>query len=183
MEEILNIGRAILDELTTCYNKLSPFLAEQLMEEINQAKRVFCVGAGRSRIFLEAFSMRLNHLGKESYIAGNIPCPPARNGDLVIAASGSGATPSAIVILKQAKEAGARVALLTASPIQHLEGTVDLAINIVAPNGLVNGNGGSRQLMRTLFEQTCFILEETLIAALSAGVPPEEIAARHTNLE
>jgi 6-phospho-3-hexuloisomerase len=183
--EALAAGQNILQELITCFNKLSPARIDQLMEEIQKAKRIFCVGAGRSRIMLNAFCMRLNQLGFESYVAGNIPCPPARNGDLVIAASGSGTTPSVAVILKRAKEAGAQVALLTASSASNLTGIVDLVVNIQAPNGLINDTERreSQQIMRTLFEQVCFVLEEAIIAALSADIPPEEIAARHTNLE
>jgi 6-phospho-3-hexuloisomerase len=183
MREVLTIGQNILQELGTCFRKLSASQIDHLIEEIKKSERVFCVGAGRSRIFLEAFCMRLNHLGKEAYVAGHIPCPPVRKGDLVITASGSG-TPSVVAILKRVKEAGGRVVLLTASPVQNMEDIVDLRVNIDAPNGLVNkGDRESRQLMRTLFEQTCFILEETLIAVLSTGISPEEIAARHTNLE
>ena len=178
-------GQNILQELRSCFNKLSPARIDQLIEEIQKTKRVFCVGAGRSRIMLNAFCMRLNQLGLESYVAGNIPCPPVRSGDLVIAASGSGTTPSVTVILKRAKEAGARVALLTASAASNLADVVDLVVNIQAPNGLINNTEKreSQQIMRTLFEQVCFILEEAIIAALSADIPPEEIAARHTNLE
>jgi 6-phospho-3-hexuloisomerase len=183
--EALVAGQNILQELITCFNKLSPARIDQLMEEIQKAKRIFCVGAGRSRIMLNAFCMRLNQLGFESYVAGNIPCPPARTGDLVIAASGSGTTPSVTVILKRAKEAGARVILITAASASSLADMADLVVNIEAPNGLINDTekGESRQIMRTLFEQACFILQEAIIAALSADIPPEEIVARHTNLE
>jgi 6-phospho-3-hexuloisomerase len=180
----LTAGQSVLQELAACFNRLSASLTDQLIDEIKRAERVFCVGAGRSCIILNAFCMRLNQLGIESYVAGNVPCPPARSGDLVIAASGSGATPSVVVILKRAKAAGARIVLLTASPVQDLDGVVDVVIDIQAPNSLINRESqASRQPMRTLFEQTCFILQEAVVAVLSEGIPPEEIAARHTNLE
>ena len=182
--EALAAGKLIINELTSSLNKLLPAQAEQFMEEIKRAKRIFCVGAGRSYIILNAFCMRLNQLGMEAYVAGNVPCPPAQKGDLIIAASGSGTTPSVNVIVKRAKEAGARIALITASRDHNLAGIVDLEIVIQAPNGLVNKeNQESRQLMRTLYEQVCFILYEGIISALSENIPPEEIAARHTNLE
>ena len=174
-------GQRILIELGDNFSRLLPSQVTPFLAEIKQAKRIFCIGAGRSRIILSAFCMRLNQLGLESYLAGNIPCPPALKGDLVIAASGSATTPSVNAILKRAKDAGARIVLLTATKDHDLGGLIDLPINIHAPNGLVNKD--SKQPMRTLFEQICFILYESIIAVLSMNIAPEEIAARHTNLE
>jgi len=182
--EALVAGNSILAELKEGFNKLLPCQIARLLEEIKVADRIFCVAAGRSGILLNAFCMRLNQLGLESYIAGNVPCPPVGKGDVIIAASGSGSTPSVNAILKRGKEAGARIILLTAAPVENLAGIVDLAIDIQAPNGLVNKESPeSRQLMRTLYEQTCFILYESIVAVLSKDIPPEEIASRHTNLE
>jgi 6-phospho-3-hexuloisomerase len=179
--EIREIGNGVLREISSGFNKLAFPQIGLLVEEIRTAKRIFCIGAGRSRIMLTTFCMRLNHLGFEAYMAGNIPCPPARKGDLVIAASGSGDTPSVFAVLKRAQADGARIALLTAADGKNEE--ADLVVTIAAPNGLINKDGESGQLMRTLFEQILFILGETLIMVLSEAIPVEEIAARHTNLE
>ena len=182
--EVIAAGQLILEELNNSFSKLLPSQVDQFINEIKRANRIFCVGAGRSRIILHVFCMRLNHLGMEAYVAGNIPCPPAQKDDLIVAASGSGTTPSVNAILKRAKKAGARIALLTASPAQNLADIVDITVDIQAPTGLVNKeNQASMQLMRTLFEQVCFILYEGTIAALSTSISSEEIAARHTNLE
>jgi 6-phospho-3-hexuloisomerase len=182
--EVIAAGQIILEEMNKSFNKLLPPQTAQLLEEIKQAKRIFCVGAGRSRIILNAFCMRLNQLGLESYVAGNVPCPPAKKGDLIIAASGSATTPSVNAILKRAKESGAKITLITASSDHNLSGISDHVVTIIAPCELVNKDSQeSRQIMRTLFEQVCFILYEGIIAALSTNIPPEEIASRHTNLE
>jgi len=182
--DVITTGQNILAELGNSFNRLQAPQVNQLLEEIRQAERVFCVGAGRSRVLLNAFCMRLNHLGLEAYVAGNIPCPPAKKGDLIIASSGSGATLSVNAILKQAHEAGGRIALITASPVRELAGIVDIIVDIKAPNALVNReNQESPQLMRSLFEQVCFVLYDSITAVLSANLSREEIAARHTNLE
>ncbi|QQO09444.1 SIS domain-containing protein [Breznakiella homolactica] len=181
---VLKTGQHILQEIHTGFSQLPESGVDNLISQIRKARRVFCVGAGRSRIMLSAFCMRLNHLGIEAYVAGNIPCPPASAGDLVIAASGSGTTPSVVAILKRAKEAGAAVVMFTAAATPELRDTADTIIEIQAPNGLINKNSPeSTQLMRTLFEQIVFIAEESIIAILSKGIPVEEIAKRHTNLE
>ena len=182
--DVITAGQNILAELGNSFNRLHAPQVSQLVEEIRQAKRIFCVGAGRSRVLLNAFCMRLNHLGLEAYVAGNIPCPPAKKGDLIVASSGSGATPSVNAILKAAHGAGARIALITASPASDPAEIADIIVDVKAPNALVNReNQESSQLMRTLFEQVCFILYDSIITVLSANVPREEIAARHTNLE
>jgi 6-phospho-3-hexuloisomerase len=181
---MIQTGQTILQEISLGLNKLKARQVDQLLMEIKNANRVFCIGAGRSRIMLGAFCMRLNHLGIEAYVAGNIPCPPALKGDLIIAASGSGTTPSVISVLGRVKEAGARIAVVTASQGRDLTEIADLVVDIEAPNSLINtDNQESRQLMRTLFEQILFILEEALIAVLSENIPVEEIVSRHTNLE
>ena len=182
--DVITAGQNILAELGNSFNRLQAPQVNQLLEEIRKAERVFCVGAGRSRVLLNAFCMRLNHLGLEAYVAGNIPCPPAKKGDLIIASSGSGATPSVNAIIRQAHEAGGRIALITASPVRELAGIVDILVDITAPNALVNReNQESLQLMRSLFEQVCFVLYDSITAVLSENLSREEIAARHTNLE
>ena len=182
--DVITAGKNILTELGNSFNRLLAPQVDQLVKEIRQAERIFCVGAGRSRVLLNAFCMRLNHLGLEAFVAGNIPCPPAKKGDLIIASSGSGATPSVNAIIKTAHEAGGRIALVTASPVRELAGIVDILVDVKAPNTLLNSeNIDSAQLMRSLFEQVCFILYDSIIAVLGADISREEIAARHTNLE
>jgi len=44
--------------------------ANQLLEEILNAKRIYLAGAGRSGLVARAFAQRLMHLGFESYAIG-----------------------------------------------------------------------------------------------------------------
>ncbi|MGI5172715.1 SIS domain-containing protein [Treponema sp. OMZ 840] len=173
----------IINEIAFCMEKIDTARLNLLLEKIKQARRVFFVGTGRSRIMLSAFCMRLNHLGIESYIAGNIPCPPAEKGDLIIAASGSGETPSVVAILKRLKKLDLDIFLFTASETIKEGDFASTVLKINAPSALINEQKNSKQLMRTLFEQTVFIIGETLIFCLTASMPEQEIVSRHTNLE
>lgn len=182
----LELTNQILSELNATINAVDSESLERLVEEIIRAKRVFCLGAGRSGIMLQAFCMRLNHLGVMAFMAGGLPCPPVEAGDLIVAASGSGTTRSVVSVLDQGKAAGARLVLFTSSESQTLSIEADVTIFIPAPSRLVNdGSPVSRQPMRTLFEQAFFLLCEAVICRLidRKGIREEDMAKRHANLE
>jgi 6-phospho-3-hexuloisomerase len=176
---------AVLTEITHGMEQLDFFRIEALLQEIQSVKRIFCIGAGRSGIMLQAFCMRLNHLGLRAFMLGTVSCPPTEPGDLVIAASGSGETAGIVAILQKAKKLGARTTVFTASDNNSIESYADTIIRICAPNGLVNDGKHSCQPMRTLFEQVSFITYEVLIALLKkrCGISEQDMAERHANLE
>ena len=184
MDSIQN-GIAILREISICFSQVDTGKIQDLEQGIIVANRIFFVGAGRSRLMLSAFCMRLNQLGFESYIAGEIPCPVVRKGDLVIAASGSGTTPSIIAILKRIKKLQVPIFLFTATDGKRVDSFSSNILLIKAPNQLLNtpANTDSQQLMKTLFEQVVFLIGETVIKELSLTIPEKDIVARHTNLE
>lgn len=175
----------ILDEIKHGMDQLDVSRIETLLQEIQSVKRIFCIGAGRSGIMLQAFCMRLNHLGLQAFMLGTVSCPPTKPGDLVIAATGSGETAGIIAILQKAKKLGARTAVFTASDNTSIETCADTIIRVCAPNGLVNEGKYSCQPMRTLFEQVSFITYEVLIALLKKrfGISEQDMAGHHANLE
>jgi 6-phospho-3-hexuloisomerase len=176
---------AIISEITYGMEILDFSRIETLLQEIRSAKRIFCIGAGRSGIMLQAFCMRLNHLGLSAFMVGTVSCPPAGPEDLVIAATGSGETAGIISVLQKAKKLGAKTAVFTASTNNNINTYTDILIQIYAPNSLINDGKHSCQPMRTLFEQVSFITYETLIALLKkrCGISEQDMAGRHANLE
>ena len=183
--EIPALSNEILEEVAAAVRAVDGRDLNALVAELEGTRRVFCVGAGRSGILLQAFCMRLNHLGFEAYMAGGLPCPPVAQGDLLVVASGSGETRSVAAIVTLGRSAGARVAMFTA---RRDAGIIDADVCIVvpAPTLLVNAEGPtSRQPMRTLFEQVLFVLCESVVWGLKArnSIGEEEMARRHANLE
>lgn len=177
---------AILSEMGATLKKIDARGPAALVREVDAAQRVFCVGAGRSGILLQAFCMRLNQLGKDSYLAGGIPCPPAGPGDLIVAASGSGTTSGVAAILERGKESGARIVVFTAKQSDEPVLGADLTIIIPAPAGLLpDGMIRSHQPMRTLFEQLVFLICEAVVCTLKDqwNVTDPDMASRHANLE
>jgi 6-phospho-3-hexuloisomerase len=183
---ILDLSQELLREVTATVASVQEHALEALVGELEAANKVFCVGAGRSGILLQAFCMRLNHLGFDAYMAGGLPCPPVGAGDLIVVASGSGETRSVAAIVGQGRAAGARVAMFTAREPASVAIDADLVVHIAAPTLLINaGVPSSLQPMRTLFEQSVFVLCESVVWGLKAknGIGEEEMAARHANLE
>lgn len=186
LHELTDQAISILHEVEVALGFVDPNVGPQLVADLLKARQIFCLGAGRSGILLRAFCMRLNHLGSSAYMVGGLPCPPAGVGDLIVAASGSGTTVSVVSILKRGRAAGARVILFTASEASAEELNADVVIRISAPSKLVNGdNQRTRQPMRSLFEQTVFILCEALVCQLRdhLGLAEAALADRHANLE
>ncbi|WP_321960511.1 6-phospho-3-hexuloisomerase [Paraburkholderia sp. J7] len=184
--EVPSLAGEILGEIHASLRDVNSADLDSLVAEIERAPRVFCLGAGRSGILLQAFCMRLNHLGFEAYMAGGLPCPPVAARDLIIVASGSGETRSVSAVLEQGRRAGARVALFTARRTGARSMTADVTVRIPAPADLVNGEQGqSVQPMRTLFEQVFFLLCEAVVCLLKIkkGIGEDEMAQRHANLE
>ncbi len=174
----------ILREIGAAVRGVDPAALDRLIAEIAAARRMFCLGVGRSGILLAAFCMRLDHLGLAAFKVGGLPCPPASAGDLIVAASGSATTASVLAILEKGRSVGARVALLTASDADPQTLPADAVIRIPAPTGLVNHDSPSRQPMRSLFEQTVFIACEAVVRVLIRKLGQSDIAMaeRHANL-
>jgi 6-phospho-3-hexuloisomerase len=173
--EIPSLMSDILGQIQASLQGVSSAELAALVAEIERAPRVFCLGAGRSGILLQAFCMRLNHLGFEAYMAGGLPCPPVGADDLII-----------VAVLEQGRSAGARVALFTARRSGVRSMAADVVVIVPAPTGLVNnGHPQNLQPMRTLFEQAFFLLCEAIICWLKMkkGIGEEEMAQRHANLE
>ena len=180
---IQQCGMSIIGEISDTFAQIDIAQVEILIQKIRSAKNVFVIGAGRSKIMLEAFCMRLNHLGYNAFVAGNIPCPPAEKGDLIVAASGSGETPSIIAVLERLKKVGVDIFLFTAAPNPIPQNVADTVLRIPTAYTLDGTGGCSRQLMRTLFEQVVFIIGEVIIEKMSGDIPVEQIIKRHTNVE
>ncbi|WP_319757023.1 SIS domain-containing protein [uncultured Sphaerochaeta sp.] len=181
--DIHRAGTDILHEISLHFENLNFIQLESLAKQIMKADAVFLLGAGRSKLMLSTFCLRLNHLGITSYIVGEIPCPPTTPKSLIIAASGSGKTCSIMSILNKQKQLGTNIFLITANNEDSFEEYADNILRIDVPNSLFKKLPGSNQLMRTAFEQIVFLIGESIVYELSQDIPHDTIASRHTNLE
>ncbi len=150
----------------------------ETVEVVASAKHVFVYGVGRSGLAARAFAMRLVQLGIDCYFIGETITPVVHDGDAVLIVSNTGATMSAIQVANIARRVGATVISVTGvrgSKLSH-------ASNIVL---LLQGNGGGDQArlapLGTLFEDTCLILLDGIVAQVLArlGQTEADMRARH----
>jgi len=161
---------------------------------------VFVAGAGRSGLMGRAFAMRLMHLGFKAYVVGETVTPAVRQGDLLIAISGSGSTKSVVSIAEKCQAVGAFVVSLTSKEDSVLS---DLSsVNVVLPSKSnadeINENSSDDDisvdpscrrsvlmLMGTAFEILTLIFTDAVVLNLTyvVGASEDDMKARHANTE
>ena len=170
-------------------------LISKIIEKQRENKKILIVGAGRSGLVGKAFAVRLMHLGCNSYVLGDIVTPPVGMGDLVIAISGSAVTKLVETAVEIAKEVGAEVIAITSFPNSPIGSKADHVVKIggriLRPGkedyfaSQILGIHEPLMPMGTLFEDSCMILFDTVIAELMQrmGKTIEELRRRHANIE
>ncbi len=177
----------ILGELSAVSAAVDAAAVEKLLDLLLAAPHVFTAGAGRSGLLLRCTAMRLMHLGKATFVVGEVVTPAIRAGDLLLLLSGSGETGSLAAMAKKAKTLGAVLAVVTANPRSTLAELADLTVHIPAPTpkAALSGFVPSRQPMGSLFEESAFLLFEVVVMELMrrSGKTSEVMFQRHANLE
>jgi 6-phospho-3-hexuloisomerase len=175
----------IQDEIQRTTARIEPQQVAALASEIRRAERIFVTGAGRSGLVLKMAAMRLMHLGLTVHVVGETTAPAIRDGDLLLAASGSGTTSSVVKAAQTAAAQGARVAAYTTNPDSPLAEAASAVVVIPAAQKTDHRSSVSRQYSGSLFEQVLFTTTEALFQSLwdEEAVAPEDLWLRHANLE
>ncbi len=175
---ILEENRKLADEIH--YSE-----AAKIIPFIREAERIFLVGAGRSGLALHSAAMRLMHLGLSVFIVGETTTPAIREGDLLIAASGSGTTSSIVKAADKAVGAGAKVVALSTSATSPLATLAAHVVVVPAAEKQDHGTSVSKQYAGSLFEQAILLLTDAIFLTLwnMDKTPAEELWKRHANLE
>jgi 6-phospho-3-hexuloisomerase len=157
----------------------------ETLTRLQDADRIFVLGAGRSGLALRMTAMRLMHLGRTVHVVGETTTPAIAADDVLLVASGSGTTAGIVRAATTAVSVGAGVIALTTDVDSEL---AELAsVVVVVPAAQKTDHGGTRSVQYSggLFEQTVMLLGDAIFHALwqSAGVSAEELWPRHANLE
>lgn len=168
----------ILGELSSILHQVDEKNAEKLVEEILSSNRIFLVGMGRSGLVARPFAMRLMQLGLQTYMVGDVITPAIREGDLLIAISGSGETGITHHIVSAAKSSGSRVFLLTARTLSSIGRISDLVL--VLPNA-----PEPVQPLGSAFEGAAHIFLDSVVILImeKTGITQQQMMKRHSNLE
>lgn len=174
----------VLGEVGRCVRQVSSESLVQTTALIEEAPRIFVVGAGRTGLCMRALGMRLMQLGIPTFVVGETTTPALVDGDLLLLGSASGKTTTLLPIAGQAEMQGATTLLFTADTASPLAGLADHHILIPAPLDDMDGKR-SVQPLGTLFEQSLLLLGDTLILNLMErmDVGAAQMAERHANLQ
>lgn len=181
-EHNLNI---ITDENQHIADLLAYDAIEKLTASIQNSKRIFFGGAGRTGLALKMAAMRFMHLGYEVYVMGETVTPAILEGDLLIVGSGSGTTSTLVTAGKKAKNQHATLAVLTADSQSTLAQLADQSVLIPAAIKTDFGVSASQQYAGSLFEQSILLLFDAIFMTLwqESGLSKEDLWPKHANLE
>ena len=175
---------AILEELRQAVSGISEEAIQKAVKLIINAGQIFCDGIGRSGLSCRAFAMRLMHLGCKSYFVGDTITTAIQEGDLLITCSKSGESKALISRAEKAKNHGAKVLAVTASPESTLGKLADEKL-IVEARKNKGDKGFSIMPMGSMFEGGSWLLFENLVLMLmkAKNETNETMVKRHANLE
>ena len=159
---------------------------DELLRAVTSADRVFVCAVGRCGLVLKMFATRLAQLGIRCYVVGDLTTPSIGDGDVLIAASGSGVTPTVVLLASRARMFGVKVIGLSAHEDAEFARNVDSVITLPVPAKTDPiDRKQSVQPPGSLFEQLllCFLEEAILRLARQQDEGFQTIRSRHANLE
>ncbi|MCC6015886.1 MAG: 6-phospho-3-hexuloisomerase [Desulfurococcaceae archaeon] len=168
---------------------------DTLVKAYYNSKKVLVMGAGRSGLVGRAFALRLKHLGYDVYVLGDTIVSPVREGDVVVAISGSGRTALIVTAAEAAKRTGAIVVAITSYIDSPLAKIADIVVEVPGRTKIseiedyfarqVLGIHEPLAPLGTLFEDCSMVFLDSVIVELMVrlGKDEEELRSRHANIE
>ncbi len=175
-----------LEEIESVFRSIADGTAHRMCDEILRARRIVSYGVGREGLMMKALCMRLMHLGLEAHVAGDMTTPPVHKGDLFIASAGPGFFSTVMALVQVARQAGARTLVITAQPSGPVPELADVVIHLPAQTMADDLSGSSGLLpMGSLYEAAQLVFFDLISILLRERMAqtPEQMRARHTNLE
>ncbi|PLR82943.1 6-phospho-3-hexuloisomerase [Bacillus canaveralius] len=176
----------VIEELNRSIDLIADEQAEQLVNGILEAKKIFVAGAGRSGLMAKSFAMRMMHMGLDAYVIGETVTPNFETEDILIIGSGSGETKSLVSMAEKAKKIGGTVVAVTISPESTIGQLADIVIKLPgSPKDKSENDYKTIQPMGSLFEQTLLIFFDAVILRFmeKKGLDSGTMFGRHANLE
>jgi 6-phospho-3-hexuloisomerase len=176
-----------LQELRHVLESVDEHSIAAMLRALRGVKRIFTAGKGRSGLQMQAFAMRLMHLGLQTFFVDDVTTPGIRKGDLLLIGSGSGHTPSLVGYAQKAKSLGAKIVLITADQTSPVAEQADIVLLLSAPTPKAQKRITSQTIhpMGTLFEQALGLFSDLVILLLmeEMDIDAGEMFTRHANLE
>lgn len=171
--------KKILHELSNCEEKLNYNEIENLIEYLVDfdPRQIIGIGAGRMGFALQAFIMRLGHMGFAASMIGDTNVPRCNDKTLVFVNSSSGETPSIMLFAEQAKTVGSRLIVTTSNPNSSIGQLADQIVTLPKVE--------SFQMMKTSFEQFSMLLYDYIALEIAdrLNLDQDQISNNHSILE
>ncbi|SFF83261.1 3-hexulose-6-phosphate isomerase [Halobacillus alkaliphilus] len=179
--------QTVSNEISEVLSRIDENQATEVSLSINQAARIFVTGEGRSGLMGKAFAMRLMHGDYPVYVTGETITPSIKDGDLLIAISGSGSTASIYQQALSAQQAGAEIIAITTNPESKLAEISDKQLIVpAATKKRLPIEPETIQPLGNQFDQSLHLLLDAIIIYSLNQRPMssyEEMTKRHSNLE
>lgn len=173
----------VVNENKTVLNKVAEEELQTLLTAIEGAKKIQIYAMGRMQLAVRGFAALLKLMGFNVYVVYDTTTPSIGEDDLLI--NFCGVTPVELNIIQCAKEAGAKVGVITACPENKLGRLADFTVRV--PGHIFGGNMevASEQPMAMLLEQSLFLFADIVSQMLIERnhVTLDDMHTRHTNLE
>lgn len=182
----MNTANTILHEIDQVIRGIEEKLIQEAAETLAGSKRIFVTGEGRSGLMAKSFAMRLMHLGANVYVLGETISPALKDGDTIVAVSGSGTTKQTVWTAERAKEMNCLVIGVTANPESPLGKAAAEIIHIPAATKYRReGEAESIQPLGSLFDQCAHIIFDAICLRYGNAkkVSHEEAFKQHSNVE
>jgi len=131
-ETISDLARSALADVGRVVEQLDTAAFEAFAQAIAGAKKIALHGLGREGLQMKGLAMRLYHLGLDAHVVGEMTIPPIGTGDLLLVSAGPGDFATIVAVMKIAKDAGAKTAVVTAQPSSDLAKSADHVLHIPA---------------------------------------------------
>jgi 6-phospho-3-hexuloisomerase len=116
------LADTILNEIGAVVGLMDENEIRNMTDAILDAKRIFVTAEGRTGLLVRAFAMRLMQMGLEVFVIGETITPNVKEGDLLIAVSGSGETATTLAVVESSLPKNINLWVITASRESKLAG-------------------------------------------------------------
>lgn len=178
--------RTALEELAGPLDRIDEAAVDRAVETIAAARHITVYAGGREGLQIRGFAMRLFHLGLSVSVVGDMTTPAIGKGDLFLNVCGPGEISTAVALVGVARNAGAKVLVITAQPQGRVPQMADEVLVLPAQT-MADDQGAKVSLlpMGSVFEGSLFVLFEVMILKLKArlDISADRMRANHTNME
>jgi len=167
-----------LDAVRAGVQSVPPERERSFVRALIEADQIVVAGRGRSGMMASAFARRLGQMGLHAWGLDDTTVPRLGAGDVLVAVTGSGTTPTVLSLMRTARQGGAGVLLVTQQPVRDAR-VADVLVELTMPPGR------SAYPLGTLFEATALAFLDLVVVDLieALGTTESALGARHTNLE